>query len=92
MLFLKEHLTGLYKWPENNKTENYEGQPTRRRFDRYNGEQVLFIINLVLQNINNFSIEQGKKIEELISDKLSITPCSELTVFNWLQKEMIVEA
>jgi hypothetical protein len=92
MIFSKEHLTGLYKWTVDKKNESFEGEPTRRLFDRYNGQQVLFIINLVMQSISNFSMEQGKNLERLIINKLSFDPCSELTVFNWLQKEIKVEA
>ena len=92
MLFLKEHLTGLYTWTADYKIEVYEGEPSRRLFDRWNGDQVLFIINHVLLNINATSVEQGNKIERLIINKLAFDPCSELTVVNWLQKEMMVNA
>ena len=92
MLFLKEHLTGLYTWTADNKIEAYEGEPSRRLFDRWNGDQVLFVINHVLRSMNDVSVEQGKKIEKLIINKLSFDPCSELTVVNWLQKEMMVSA
>jgi len=92
MLFSKEHLTGLYTWIADNKIEAYGGGPSRRLFDRWNGDQVLFIINQVLKSMDDDPIEQGKRMERLIINKLSFEPCSELTVFNWLQKEIMISA
>jgi hypothetical protein len=92
MLFSKEHLTGLYNWAPDQETLLFTDSPTRRTFDRYNGDQVLFIINLLLDASESFSIEDGKKIEALIINKLPFDPCSELTVYNWLQKAMMVNA
>ena len=91
MLFLKEHLSGVYNWSPETETPAFEGQETRRLFDRWNGNQVLFIINLLLDNSGS-SVEEGRKMEALIINKLPFDPCSELTVFNWLQKEMMVSA
>jgi hypothetical protein len=67
----------------------FEGAPSRRMFDRYNGDQVFFIITLLLERLGNSSIEQGREIELLIINKLPFSSSSELTVFNWLEKEMI---
>ena len=92
MLFAKEHLTGLYTWTADMEIGTFEGEPSRRLFDRWNGDQVLFIINHVLENSGNLSMDQGKKLENLIINKLPFDPCSELTVFNWLQKEIMIDA
>ena len=89
MSFSKEHLTGLYKWAPEKETTLFEGPPSRRTFDRYNGDQVFFIITLLLERLESSSIEQGREIEMLIINKLPFTSSSELTVFNWLEKEMI---
>lgn len=89
MSFSKEHLTGLYKWTQEQETPLFEGSPSRRTFDRYNGNQVFFIITLLLERLESSSIEQGREIEMLIINKLPFTSSSELTVFNWLEKEMI---
>ena len=88
MLFSKEHLTGLYHWPAQDETSLFIGSATRRTFNRWNGNQVLFIINLLLEAIGTNSAEQGKKIEKLIINQLPFTPSSELTVFNWLHAEI----
>ena len=89
MSFSKEHLAGLYNWSPEQETSLFEGSPSRRMFDRYNGNQVFFIISLMLERLGNSSIEQGREIEMMIINKLPFTSCSELTVFNWLEKEMI---
>ena len=92
MSFSKEHLSGVYNWLTQPERPVFDGQATRRLFDRWNGDQVLFIINLLLESSESFSIEEGRKIEALIINKLPFDPSSELTVFNWLQKEMMVSA
>lgn len=89
MSFLKQHLTGLYNWDHKGETTVFEGSPSRRAFDRYNGDQVFFIITLLLERSGNPSIEQGREIEMLIINKLPFTSSSELTVFNWLEKELM---
>lgn len=89
MSFTKEHLTGLYKWASEQETPLFEGAPSRRTFDRYNGDQVFFIITLLLERLGNSSIEHGREIEMLIINKLPFETCSEHTVFNWLEKEVM---
>lgn len=90
MSFTKENLTGMYNWTPEQDTPLFEGQPSRRTFDRYNGNQVFFIITLLLEELGNSSIGQGREIELLIINKLPFMSCSELTVFNWLKKEMVI--
>ena len=89
MSFSKEHLTGLYNWESQKEATLFEGSPSRRSFDRYNGDQVFFIITQLLEKLGDSSIEQGREIEKLIINRLPFTSCSEHTVFNWLEKEMI---
>lgn len=89
MAFSKKDLTGLYNWTPEPETPLFEGLPSRRSFDRYNGNQVFFIITLLLERLGNPSIEQGREIEMMIINKLPFASSSELTVFNWLEKEMM---
>ena len=89
MAFSKEYLTGLYNWTTEQETSLFEGPPSRRAFNRFDGNQVIFIITLLLERLGDFSIEQGREIEMLIINKLPFESSSELTVFNWLEKEMI---
>lgn len=89
MSFAKEHLVGLYTWTPEQETFLFEGLPSRRTFDRYNGNQVFFIITVLMERLGTTSIEQGREIEMLIINKLPFETCSEYTVFTWLEKEMM---
>lgn len=89
MLFSKEHLTGNYTWTIAPKNSLFTGSPSRRLFDRWNGSQVLFIINALAALSETFSVEQGRKMENLIINSLPINPHSELSVFNWLRLEAL---
>jgi hypothetical protein len=85
MLLSKENLSGKYQWATGYKNTLFTGSPTRRLFDRWNGFQVLFIINCIAALSENFSIKEGMKIEDLIINGLPLTVQSELTVFSWLR-------
>lgn len=89
MAFSKEHLTGLYNWSPEQETPLFADSPTRRTFDRYNGNQVLTIISLLLERLGDPSIEQGQELERMIINKLPFESGSEITVFNWLEKQKI---
>ena len=60
MTFLKEHLTGIYEWNASMDKSVYEGTATRRLFNRWNGTQVLFIIN-------NFLIQNSIRDAEVLN-------------------------
>jgi len=85
MLFSKEDLSGKYEWATGYKSLLFSGSPTRRLFDRWNGFQVLFMINSIAALSENFSIKQAKEVEGLILKGLPLSVQSELTVFSWLR-------
>jgi hypothetical protein len=85
MLFSKEDLIGNYKWAIEPINSLFKGSPTRRIFDRWNGAQVLFIINAFAALSETFSLEEGRKVETLINNNLPLDTASELSVFNWLR-------
>ena len=89
MPFSKKDLTGDYTWNSDSHESLYTGSPSRRNFNRYSGEQVLFIINSLADSGNSFSPDDIKEIENAIVNKLSIEPVSEITVFNWLKLQKI---
>lgn len=86
MLFLKEQLLKEYNWPEENDLALYSGVPTRRKFDRYNGYQILFIINFYASISGRNSIQDCQLMEELINLQLPLDARSEITAFNWLRQ------
>lgn len=85
MQFTKEHLLGKYEWEKSYESSLFQGSPTRRLFDRWNGFQVLFIINCIADLSENFSINDAREVERLILEGLPLHVQSELTVFSWLQ-------
>lgn len=88
MLFKKEHLNGLYNWPTSEKVNIFHGTASRRLFNRWNGDQVLFLINLLLNDSGDLSVNQGRMIERMIINQLPFDSGSELTVYNWLKGQM----
>ena len=93
MLFLKEHLVNNhYTWPENEPAVLRTGDPRRTLFDRFNGNQVLNIINFFGTSIGKLTVAIGQKVEELIANQLPADTKSEVTVFNWLRGEYLYYA
>jgi hypothetical protein len=86
MLFLKEHLTGRYEWEPISDQTVFSGSPTRRLFNRVNGNQVLFLINLYSELSGQHGIREGRKMEELLLFHLPLEAKSEISVFNWLRE------
>lgn len=86
MSFLKEHLLNdHYSW-NNSGNSLYTGNPSRRPFNRFDGDQVLFIINSLGSLGNTFTLHDGRRIEEMICRQLPLEAKSEMTVFHWLRK------
>lgn len=75
---------GNYYWNEVSWQEVFSGSPSRRLFDRFNGNQVLFIINSYAAMFEKFSPQDGKMIEMEISNNLPLDARSEISVFNWI--------
>ena len=85
MHFGRQDLENIhYSWKEDNK-DLFTGPPSRRVFDRRNGNQVLFLINSYGSMLDEFTIQKGKSIEKKIQDDLPESVKSELSVFNWLR-------
>lgn len=85
-VFLKEHLVSHhYHWPADMQHAVYTGEPGRRSFDRFNGDQVLYLINYFGQSVGKLSLTDGQKLEELILQQLPADVKSEKSVFHWLR-------
>lgn len=77
-----------YRWTDGiDNGSMYAGEPSRRVFDPYNGDQVLFLINYYLANKGNFSISEARAIESKLAHKLPLSSQSERSVFNWLKEQ-----
>jgi hypothetical protein len=87
MIFSKENLVNdHYIWIEGQGNPAFSGTPSRRLFNRLNGDQVLFIINSHGALTDKFSIEEGRRIEEMIYEALPSDTRSELSVIQWLKE------
>lgn len=92
MHFQKQDMKGThYTWDDEGRNHLFMGQPTRRPFDRFNGHQVLFLINFYASLWERFSIREGQAIEHQLSYYLPSDKRSEISVFNWLRDTLVVE-
>ncbi|GAB3416425.1 hypothetical protein [Niabella aquatica] len=86
MLFRKQDLEGThYSWNENNI---FDGQPSRRSFDKRNGDQVLFLINFYASLAGHMSLSEGRLIERAIIWELPDEAKSEVSAFNWIRRSV----
>ena len=85
MLFVKEHLSANnnYSWTDE---FIFDGTPSRRLFDRRNGNQLLFIINLYASQANDFSENHVSRIEDLLMNQMPEEIKSEISVLKWLKE------
>ena len=87
MRFLKEHLgPGNYEW---DNQLIYNGDPSRRLYNRNNGNQLLFVINHFAESTQSFGIEKGVMIQEMLSRQLPVDAKSEISVIKWLNEKAI---
>jgi len=85
MHFQKEDLEGThYNWAEDEK-HLFTGQPSRRGFNKFNGDQMLFLINFYGSMLDGFTILEGKSIEKKILFDLPEEAKSEISVVNWIK-------
>ena len=81
----KEHLSANnnYSWTDEFV---FDGTPSRRLFDRRNGNQLLFIINLYASEVKGFSETDVTRIEGMLLNQLPEEIKSEISVLKWLQE------
>ncbi len=91
MKFTKEYLSGNnYDWSLSNQVQRMaEMTPTRNRFDRFNGNCVLHMLNLFDKLVVTLSIQDGQQLEALLANELPLEAKSEVSVFNWLKGKYI---
>jgi hypothetical protein len=90
MLFLKEHLINdHYNWSTETSRRAVADSPNRRFFDRLNGNQILYLINFYCYLIDNLTIADGQRIENLIVKELPAELKSEIAAFNWLREQYL---
>ncbi len=88
MPIIKEHLLASdYVWNNDYKSTRLSEGATRKRFDRFDGECMLHIINLYDCCIDNLTIAQAQRIESLIQKELPLESKSEISVLQWLKEK-----
>ena len=91
MHFQKQDLQYTYYDWDSSREHLYTGQPSRRVFNKYDGYQVLFIINFYGSLSNRFTLSEGRLIEHRILSDLPGELKSELSVFNWVRDKVFLE-
>lgn len=87
MEFLKEHLSpGNYEW---SNQLIYNGDPSRRLYNRNNGNQLLFVINQYAASTTTFDIEKGILIQDILTHQLPVEAKSEKSVIKWLNERVV---
>ena len=91
MTFIKEHLNGHdYEWNLGGAADRIkEMAPTRNRFDRFNGNCVLHMLNLYNRLAGSITVPDAQHLETLIANELPLMLTSEISVFNWLKGRFI---
>jgi hypothetical protein len=86
MFYQKQDMEGkFYKWDTDPSGVIFAGRPSRRLFDRFNGDQVLFIINFYASFFEGFTLEEARTLERQITNNLPMEAKSEISVFNWIK-------
>ncbi len=86
MIYQKSDMEGrFYKWDKDTSGSVFAGRPSRRLFDRFNGDQVLFIINFYASFFERFTLEEARDLERQIANNLPMEAKSEISVFNWIK-------
>ena len=89
MIFRKDDMHGMhYKWNKNVASKTvYAGEPSRRLFDRFNGDQVLYLVNFYCSVFpEGFTLRRARIAEWEITHHLPGEIKSELSVFKWLNE------
>ncbi len=85
MHFQKQDLSGThYTWDRAQSA--FSGQPSRRSFDKNNGDQVLYLINFYASLAGRVSLREGRIIEQAITRDLPDAAKSEISAFNWIRR------
>lgn len=94
MTFLKEDLVGKhYSWTTTINAAAFTGEPSRRLFNPFNGNQVLFVINAYASSLpEKFTLSDAHKVEDMILNNLPEGVKSEMSVFNWLKEACSTQA
>jgi len=89
MDFQRQDLEGTHYYWDRDENDVFNGQPSRRAFDVFNGNQVLFVINFYGSESENFTVQDAKNVEQRILHELPPGLKSEISVYNWLKTSVL---
>lgn len=94
MTFTRQDMSFVhYRWDKDEEPAAtlFTGEPSRREFNSFNGNQVLFLINCYATVAGSISLTQARFIESKIAHQLPEGLKSERAVFNWVVQELLAE-
>jgi len=77
-----------YEWTEPIITK-LTGSPDRNLFKRYEGHEVLYMINYTCETKGLTSKEDAELIEKLLHESMPFDIKSQNSVYQWLEKELV---
>jgi len=93
MTFSKDDMCFIhYRWEKDERPagEVFCGEPSRRIFDPFNGDQVLFLINFYGSVVKSFGLKDAHALERKIAHQLPLERKSDRSVYNWIVESMNV--
>ena len=81
-MFNKSDLTLFYNWNTDASCPNLSGTPDKSFFNKNEGNEVLYIINLLSFVEDSCDLERA---ENLIRNYMPLNIKSQIDVFNWLE-------
>ena len=76
-----------YTWNESAEHVKLQGVPDRNMFMRYEGNEILYMINYACETMDCKSKTEAGRMEILLHEKLPLEVKSQNSVYSWLQKE-----
>lgn len=76
-----------YEWNESVTHIKLQGSPDRNLFMRYEGYEILYMINYACEVLGCTSKTDAGRMEMLLHEKLPLDTKSQNSVFTWLRKE-----
>jgi hypothetical protein len=76
-----------YVWNESAEHVKLQGVPDRNMFMRYEGNEILYMINYACEMMECKSKAEAGRMEILLHEKLPLEVRSQNRVYSWLQKE-----
>lgn len=78
-----------YNWTASMKeSTKLINQPDRNLFNRHEGYEILYIINVLGEIVGRTSKTDGNKMERLLHEKLPLDIKSQWTVCKWLGEQL----